>query len=122
MYPVTSYYSTLASQLRTMIDDKTNQLVDLLLQKSDNSSQIDLHGLNPVQARLVVGELLSIRQSKLMIDKQGETSIDIITGWGKHSNTHGQRIRPTIVALLREKGYEYHRLNKGALRVTVRRC
>lgn len=122
MYPVTSYYSTLASQLRKMIDDKTNQLVELLLQKCDNSSQIDLHGLNPVQARLVVSELLRIRQSKLMIDKQGETSIDIITGWGKHSNTHGQRIRPAIVALLRENGFEYHRLNKGALRVTVRRC
>lgn len=121
MYPVTSYYSELASQFRKMIEDKTNKLVDLLLQRSDNSNYIDLHGLNPVQARLVVSELLKIRQDKLLIDKQGEASIDIITGWGKHKVTHGHRIRPTIVSLLRENGYEFYHLNKGALRVTIRR-
>lgn len=121
MYPVTGYYSELGSQLRRLIEDKTNKLVDLLLQKSKNSNTIDLHGLNPVQARLVVNELLKLRQSKLMIDKQGETSIDIITGWGKHKVTHGHRIRPTIVALLREKHFEFHHLNRGALRVTIRR-
>lgn len=122
MFPVTSYYSELASQIRRMIEDKTNKLVELLLKKSQNSDSIDLHGLNPIQARLVVSELLRIRQHKLLIDKQGEASIDIITGWGKHSVNHqGQRIRTTIVALLREKGFEYHRLNKGALRVTIRR-
>lgn len=121
MYPVTSYYSELASQLRKMIEVKTQKLVELLLQKSKNSNCIDLHGLNPVQARLVVGELLNIRQDKLTIDKQGKASIDIITGWGKHSSTHGQRVRPTIVSYLREKGYEYQFLNRGALRVTIRR-
>lgn len=121
MYPVTSYYSELTSQFRKMIEDKTNKLVDLLLQRSDNSNYIDLHGLNPIQARLVVSELLKIRQDKLQIDKQGEATIDIITGWGKHKITHGHRIRPTIVSLLRENGYEYHHLNKGALRVTIRR-
>lgn len=46
MYPVTSYYSELAGQLRKMIEDKTSQLVDLLLQKSVNSSHIDLHEVN----------------------------------------------------------------------------
>lgn len=121
MYSVTSYYSELARQFKKMIEDKTNKLVDLLLQKSNNSKCIDLHGLNPIQARLVVSELLKIRQNKLMIDKQDETSIDIITGRGLHSQTNGHRIRPTIVTLLRENGYEYCRLNKGALRVTIRR-
>jgi len=121
MYTVTSYYSELGSQLRKMIEDKTNQLVDLLIEKSSDSDHIDLHGLNPVQARLVVNELLRIRQNKLLIDKQGEASVDIITGWGRHSLTHGHKIRPTIVALLREKGFEYHHLNRGALRVTIRR-
>lgn len=122
MFPVTSYYSELGSQIRRMIEEKTNKLVDLLLKKSQNSDSVDLHGLNPVQARLVVSELLKTRQRKLLIDKQGEASVDIITGWGKHSVNHqGQRIRTTIVALLREKGFEYHRLNKGALRVTIRR-
>lgn len=123
MYPVTSYYSEFASQLRSMIEKKTTQLVDLLLVKSQNSNSIDLHGLNPIQARLIVSELLKVREEKLLIDKQGEASIDIITGWGKHSLPQGQhRVRPTIVSLLREKGLEYQYLNKGALRVTIRRC
>lgn len=122
MFPVTSYYSDLASQLRKMIETKTNQLVELLLERSDDAKNIDLHGLNPVQARLVVSELLKIREKKLVIDKQGEAKIDIITGWGKHSAClNGQRIKPTIVNLLRDKGYEYQHLNKGALRVTIRR-
>lgn len=122
MFPVTSYYSDVAGQLRSMIDKKTKHLVDLLLRKSENANSIDLHGLNPIQARLVVSELLNIRQNKLMIDKQGEASVDIITGWGKHCVTNGQRIRPTIVALLKEKGFEFIYVNKGALRVTIRRC
>lgn len=122
MYPVTSYYSEFASQLRRMIEVKTNKLVDLLLKKSENADSIDLHGLNPIQARAVISELLRIRQNKLMIDKQGTASIDIITGWGKHTVAQGrQKIRPTIVALLREKGLEYRHLNKGAIRVTIRR-
>lgn len=121
MFPVTSYYSELTSQLRRMIETKTNELVDLLIEKSKDSDSIDLHGLNPVQARRVVGELLEKRTNKLMIDKQGEATIDVITGWGKHSATQGHRVRPTIVALLRERGLEYTRLNKGALRVTLRR-
>lgn len=122
MFPVTSYYSELSSQLRRMIETKTNELVGLLIEKSKDSDSIDLHGLNPMQASRVVGELLEIRTNKLMIDKQGEATIDIITGWGKHSAQQGQRVRPTIVALLRERGLEYFRLNKGALRVTLRRC
>lgn len=122
MFPVTSYYSELASQYRRMVEIKTRKLVDLLLLKSQDANSIDLHGLNPIQARLVVGELLNIRQNKLSIDKQGETSIDIITGWGKHTVTNSQhRIKPTIVALLREKGFEFIHLNRGALRVTIRR-
>lgn len=121
MYPVTSYYSELASQYRRMIEQKTHQLVELLLTKSQNANYIDLHGLNPIQARLVVSEILDIRQEKLSIDKQGEASIDIITGWGKHCVTNGQRIKPAVKALLNEKGFDYHRLNKGALRVTIRR-
>lgn len=121
MFPVTSYYSELASHYRRMIEQKTQQLVDLLLVKSENADQIDLHGLNPIQARLVVGELLRIRQEKLSIDKQGQACIDIITGWGKHCVTNGQRIKPAVVSLLREKGFDYYRLNKGALRVTIRR-
>lgn len=122
MFPVTSYYSELSSQLRRMIETKTSELVDMLIEKCEDSDSIDLHGLNPVQARQVVGELLEKRTNKLMIDKQGEATIDIITGWGKHSATQGHRVRPTIVALLRERGLEYYRLNKGALRVTLRRC
>lgn len=122
MYPVTSYYSELASQYRRMIETKTKKLVDLLLLKHQDSSSIDLHGLNPIQARLVVNEFLNIRQDKLSIDKQPEVSIDIITGWGKHTETNNQhRIRPTILALLREKGFQYYHLNRGALRVTIRR-
>lgn len=121
MFPVTSYYSDVAGQLRMIVERKTKQLVGLLLQKSENANYVDLHGLNPIQARLVVSELLNIRQSKLMIDKQGEASIDIITGWGKHCVTNGQRIRPAIVDLLKEKGFEFYHLNKGALRVTIRR-
>lgn len=121
MFPVTSYYSELASQYRRMIEKKTQQLVDLLLIKSENANHIDLHGLNPIQARLVVSELLKIRQEKLSIDKQGEACIDIITGWGKHCVTNGQRIKPAVVSLLREKGFDYYRINKGALRVTIRR-
>lgn len=122
MFPVTSYYSELASQYRRSIDAKTRKLIDLLLLKSQNANSIDLHGLNPIQARLVVSELLNIRLDKLSIDKQGEASIDIITGWGKHTVTNSQhRIRPTIVALLKEKHFEYYHLNKGALRVTIRR-
>lgn len=121
MYPVTSYYSDLSGQLRLMIERKTAQLVELLLQLSDNKSEIDLHGLNPIQARLVVGELLKIRQEALVVDKKGEVSVDIITGWGKHTIHHGHRVKPAVVNLLREKGFEYHHLNKGALRVTIRR-
>lgn len=123
MFPVTSYYSELASQLKRMIENKTSQLVDLLLLKSQDSNCIDLHGLNPIQARLVVSELLKIRQEKLVIDKQGEASIDIITGWGKHSVSQGlHRVRPTIISLLREKGIKFHYLNRGALRATIQRC
>ena len=122
MYPVTSYYSELSSNYRRMIETKTRKLIDLLLLKSENANTIDLHGLSSIQAKLVVTELLNIRQNQLSIDKQGKVSIDIITGWGKHTIQTGQhRIRPTIVALLREKGYEYYHLNKGALRVTIRR-
>lgn len=122
MYQVTSYYSELSSHCRRMIETKTRKLIDLLLQKSENANTIDLHGLNPIQAKLVVSELLNIRQDQLSIDKQGETNIDIITGWGKHTVKMGQhRIRPTIVALLKEKGYQFYHLNKGALRVTIRR-
>lgn len=121
MYPVTSYYSELASQYRRMIEQKTQVLVELLLTKSQNANYIDLHGLNPIQARMIVSKILDIRQEKLLIDKQGEASIDIITGWGKHCVTNGQRIKPAVKALLNEKGYDYHRLNKGALRVTIRR-
>lgn len=122
MFPVTSYYAELASQYRKTIEIKTRKLVDLLLMKSEHANTIDLHGLNPIQAKLVVTELLNSRQDKLSIDKQGEASVDIITGWGKHTVAEGNhRIRPTIVALLREKGYEYYHLNKGALRVTLRR-
>lgn len=122
MYQVTSYYSELSGHCRRMIETKTRKLIDLLLLKSENANTIDLHGLNPIQARLVVSELLNIRQDQLSIDKQGETNIDIITGWGKHTVKTGQhRIRPTIVALLRDKGYHFYHLNKGALRVTIRR-
>lgn len=122
MFPVTSYYTEMGCQLKRMIDRKTSQLVDLLLQKSQESNCIDLHGLNPIQASQVVSELLEVIQEKLVIDKQGEVSIDIITGWGKHSVSQvGHRVRPTIISLLREKGYRYHYLNKGALRVTIRR-
>lgn len=121
MYPVTSYYSEMASQLNRYVERKTNKLVDLLLERSKDSNQIDLHGLNPIQARLVVSEFLRLRENKLMVDRQPETSIDIITGWGKHKQTQGQQIRPTIVALLRDQGREYYHLNKGALRVTIRR-
>lgn len=122
MYPVTSYYSELSSNYRRMIEDKTRKLIDLLLLKSSKANTIDLHGLNPIQAKLVVNELLNIRQEQLCIDKQGEANIDIITGWGKHSIHTGQhRIRPTIVALVREKGFDYQLINKGALRVTIRR-
>lgn len=122
MYPVTSYYSELSGNYRRMIETKTKKLIDLLLQKSANANTVDLHGLNPVQAKLVVNELLNRRQEQLSIDKQGKADIDIITGWGKHTVHTGQhRIRPTIVALLREKGFEYNLINKGALRVTIRR-
>lgn len=122
MYQVTSYYSELSGHCRRMIETKTRKLIDLLLLKSENANTIDLHGLNPIQAKLVVSELLSIRQDQLSIDKQGETNIDIITGWGKHTVKTGQhRIRPTIVALLKDKGYHFYHLNKGALRVTIRR-
>lgn len=122
MFPVTSYYSDLASQLRRMIELKTNQLVELLLAKSSDSAQIDLHGLNPIQAQLVVSELLRTRTDGLVLDKRGVATVDIITGWGKHSVTpNGQRVKPTIVKFLRDKGYEYEQLNKGALRVTLRR-
>lgn len=121
MFPVTSYYSDLASQLRRIIETKTNQLVQLLLEKSTDTNHIDLHGLNPIQARLVVSELLKLRESKLMIDRQPEAIVDIITGWGRHSASHtGHRIKPVIVSLLRDKKYEYRQLNKGALRVTIR--
>lgn len=122
MYPVTSYYSDLASQMRRMIETKTNQLVELLLEKSTDSKTIDLHGLNPIQATLVIKQLLKIRQDKLMIDKQGEASVDIITGWGKHSvSPNGQKVKPTILRLLKDEGYEFCHINKGALRVTIRR-
>lgn len=122
MYPVTSYYSELSGNYRRMIENKTKKLIDLLLLKSSNANTIDLHGLNPIQAKLVINELLNIRQQQLSIDKQGKASIDIITGWGKHTVHTGQhRIRPTIVALLREKGFEFSLINKGALRVTIRR-
>lgn len=123
MFPVTSYYSEMAGQLHRMIERKTTQLVDLLLLKSQDANSIDLHGLNPIQAKLVVAELLRIREEKLLIDKQGKASIDIITGWGKHSAAFNQhRVKPTIISLLREKGVEFYKLNKGALRVTIRRC
>jgi hypothetical protein len=122
MYQVTSYYSELSGHCRRMIETKTRKLIDLLLLKSENANTIDLHGLNPIQAKLVVSELLSIRQDQLSIDKSGESNIDIITGWGKHTTKTGQhRIRPTIVALLKDKGYHFYHLNKGALRVTIRR-
>lgn len=122
MYPVTGYYSELSGNYRRMIETKTRKLVDLLLSKSANANSIDLHGLNPIQAKLVVNELLNMRQEQLSIDKQGKVDIDIITGWGKHTVHTGQhRIRPTIVSLLREKGFEYYLINKGALRVTIRR-
>lgn len=122
MYPVTSYYSDLASQIRRMIENKTNDLVELLMKRSDNSGEIDLHGLNPIQATLVVKQLLKVRQEKLMIDKQGETNVDVITGWGKHTlTTNGHKIKPTIVKLLKDEGYEFCHINKGALRVTLRR-
>jgi len=122
MFAVTSYYSELASQYGRSVEAKTGKLVDLLLMKSDNATEIDLHGLNPIQAKLVVSKLLGDRLDKLCIDKDGKVSVDIITGWGKHTVSEGNhRIRPTIVALLREKGYEYYHLNKGALRVTLRR-
>lgn len=122
MYPVTSYYSDLASQIRRMIEVKTNDLVELLMKRSDNSGEIDLHGLNPIQATLVVKQLLKVRQEKLMIDKQGETNVDVITGWGKHTiTTNSHKIKPTIVKLLKDEGYEFCHLNKGALRVTLRR-
>jgi hypothetical protein len=122
MYQVTSYYSELSGHCRRMIETKTRKLIDLLLLKSENANTIDLHGLNPIQAKLVVSELLNIRQEQLSIDKQGEANIDIITGWGKHTVKTGQhRIRPTIVALLKDKGYHFYHLNKGALRVTIRR-
>lgn len=122
MFPVTSYYSELSGNYRRMIETKTRKLIDLLLLKSENANTIDLHGLNPVQAKLVVTELLSIRQDQLSIDKQGEANIDIITGWGKHTTQTGShRIRATILALLREKHYDFSHINKGAVRVTIRR-
>lgn len=122
MYQVTSYYSDLSGHCRRMIETKTRKLIDLLLLKSENANTIDLHGLNPIQAKLVVTELLNIRHEQLLIDKSGKTTIDIITGWGKHSVKTGQhRIRPTIIKLLKEKGYDFYQLNPGLFRVTIRR-
>lgn len=123
MFPVTSYYSQMASEVGRKIEKKTQLIVDWMLEDSEKSDTIDLHGLNPKQACQVVQKLLNNRRDQLMIDRQGQVSLDIITGWGKHSQTNGHRVRPHIQDLLRREGYEFCTMkhNKGAIRVTLRR-
>lgn len=120
MYSVSSYYADLARQITRKMERKSDNLIELLLKKSENSDSIDLHGLSPNQACLVVTRLLKLKQQKLLIDRKGEVCVDIITGWGKHSSRDG-RIRPCIISLLSSKKFCFQHLNRGALRVTIKR-
>lgn len=120
MFPVSGFYSELARQLDRRVTNMSNELVEYLLKQTETSNSIDLHGLNLNQSCLLVKRILEDRKQKLLVDRQGETCFDIITGWGKHSVLDG-KIRSNIISMLRDQGLIYYHLNKGTLRVTITR-
>jgi DNA-nicking Smr family endonuclease len=67
--------------------------------------QMDLHGLTVAQATAKVEERLArvdadLRSGRLPV-------LTIIVGIGNHSGSAGPKIKPTILALLKERGYVY---------------
>lgn len=119
MFPVASFYADKVVQLNKNLELITQQLVDLMMKRSENSNSLDLHGLNLHQSCILVTRWLDERKQKLITDKQDETYLDIITGWGKHSVDCG-RIKANVIAMLQAQGLVFHQLNKGALRVMIR--
>mmetsp|Transcript_18151 Transcript_18151/g.29456 ORF Transcript_18151/g.29456 Transcript_18151/m.29456 type:complete len:304 (+) Transcript_18151:119-1030(+) len=67
--------------------------------------QMDLHGLYVQEAVDFVEERL--RQVDSDLRSGNLESLTIITGAGHHSDSNGPKIKPKVVALLREKGYPF---------------
>jgi DNA-nicking Smr family endonuclease len=68
--------------------------------------QMDLHGLTVEEAERFVNQRLDKVKSRLQNNNTGFV-LEIITGIGNHSTNHVAKIKPAIMDLLRDRGFQY---------------
>lgn len=112
------YYSS-ESRRYAELYKKCNQQAALQIIEEKNAYQdertIDLHELHVVEA------LTCLESFIVENTREGRNVVQVITGRGNNSQNGKPRIKPAVVAFLKQKRYGYEEVNPGMLRVFLSR-
>ena len=116
MREVAGFYAAEARELSRRVQDLQ---MERFIQKNRDLSgnQIDLHNLQTSEA---LRQLQIFLAAKKAILGQKGGSATVVTGRGTGSGSGRAKIRPSVLTWLRQKGYKYHFVNDGCLKVSFK--
>jgi DNA-nicking Smr family endonuclease len=82
-------------------------------------NQVDLHGLKPEEAMIVLERHLEVMQEMVREQRLREFKILVITGWGKHNANHRSVLKEMTAQLLSRKRMRFYEHNKGSYEVIL---
>jgi DNA-nicking Smr family endonuclease len=86
-------------------------MILLSVYKSNNSNELDLHGLHIAEVNVILSEYLRRKLDELKkTPGKRKLYVDIITGYGATKGVQG-RIKPTVIQYLKQKNFTYEKLN-----------